>query len=150
MGCPICMIHWLVTYSSPWDVAFISKDGGCQLPSIKVAQGSKDRLDDLGQAFENKRLESRRKKSGHQPMGNLVGHTKDGRMERGAELMLPFPGQPSTALISKGNVPCGFESLEILVWLEEGAENDGIEEAKDEEQGEDILDLCRDNMPVRF
>lgn len=102
MGCPRRIIHGLATYSSPWNIALIAKDGGCQSPSIKVTQGGKDRLDNLGQGFENKRLESGRKERGQEPMGSLVCQTKDGRMERGAELMLPFPGQPSTALVSKG------------------------------------------------
>ena len=141
---------WSGTYCSPRHIALVAKNGGRQSPSVKVTQGSKDGLDTLGQEFENKRLKRGRKESGHQPVGKLICHAKDGRMKGRAKLMLPFPGQPSTALVSKSNVPCWFKSLEVLVWLEESSKDNGVNEAKYEEQGEDIVDLCSDNMPVRF
>jgi hypothetical protein len=59
-----------------------------------------------------------------------------------------YPGQPGAAVGAKGDAPCGLEGLEVLVWLEEGAHAEGVDEAEEEEHAEDVADLGRRDLGV--
>lgn len=50
-----------------------------------------------------------------------------------------YPSYPSTALFAKDDAPCGLEGLKILVWLEEGSDGQGVEDAECDEEEQYIL-----------
>lgn len=45
-------------------------------------------------------------------------------------------------------MPGGFQGLEVFVRLEEGAGEEGVEEAEEEEEGEDVVGLGEGNLRV--
>lgn len=49
-----------------------------------------------------------------------------------------YPRYPGALLLTKGNLPCGFQRLEEFIWLEEGAKGKGIENAKGDQEEEDV------------
>ena len=47
-----------------------------------------------------------------------------------------YPCHPSTAVGAECKIPCWFERLEKLVWLEESGEGEGIEETEEVDEME--------------
>lgn len=50
----------------------------------------------------------------------------------GTKGVFSYPGHPGAALLPKRDAPCGLQSLEIFVGLEESAHAERVDEAKEE------------------
>lgn len=51
---------------------------------------------------------------------------------------MTYPGQPSTALLAKDQIPCWLSGLKVLVGLEEGVHADGIDDTENDEEGQGV------------
>lgn len=61
-----------------------------------------------------------------------------------------YPSQPRTTFFPKGNLPCRFQRLKVLVGLEKGPHADGVEEPKYEKESENICHLGGEDFSVWF
>ena len=123
-------------------------------PSVKVARGAYDALQDLGR--------------GHQPFGpgslrdaqrvrgggaEAVYGGKDGWVDCRPELMPPLlrasvvramiasctdPGNPGAAFRTKRHGPRRFQRLEVFVRLKEGADGERVDDAPGQQEEEDV------------
>ena len=60
-----------------------------------------------------------------------------------------YPCQPCSTVRAKCQIPGRLESLEIFIWLEEGAHAEGVEESKGKQDGEDVAGLGSYDIRVK-
>lgn len=127
-------------------------------PRVKVAQRGEDGLSELGSPYQQRR--PHRLREGPQAR-DIVDELIHGREERGVQrrpkLVSPFlhgvrissatgailkdgthPGDVRSAVGTKGGGPGGLEGLEVLVGLEEGPDQRGVDETEEQQRGEDV------------
>ena len=143
----------------PCLIATLSKHPFPKLPGIVITESGAYGLGDLGRGDQNVGSEVWAKVEGPgYGSGDAVDGSKQGRMDGRPELVFPLlshvsldatttitttdPGDPRTTVCAKGKFPGRLQGLEVFIRLKECLDTQRVQDAKSDEEDEDILRSC--------